>query len=286
MAKRSKRANFYVLPIEGVIGSVDEKSALGRGSRGTTSSRVEQHVERILKDPFARGVLLRIDSPGGLATASENIFSDLRTLAEKVPLHAHIDGIGASGSYMAACASDVISASPSSIVGSIGVIQQLADYSGLMERIGVKMDILATGAFKGAGAPYRSRTPEELAYFDTLLWKCFERFRDLVLERRSRVSLLYQDEVFSGKVFDAKTAYRYGLIDCLASHREAKAILVMAALGDPGAVTRKTWTVLRPPQPFFQRMFAQSSAKDELFADLHNLLASMTSPNFWYLYRP
>ena len=287
MARRIVRPNLYILPITGVIMDRTERRGFGGGaSSGTTSEQVEKYVEQIIADPNACGVLLRVNSPGGLATASEAIYHEIGKLRKRMPVAAHIGGIGASGSNMASVAAERIFATEESMVGSIGVVMQIPDFSGLMESLGVRMDVFKTGSLKAAGNPYIARTSEEREYFDERLESCFDRFVSMVKERRPNIADDDWIEIVSGKVFDADEAKEIELIDELATFDEAKSQLLKVAMRcSPDARWyRAGWLTLEPKRGFLgQFLSARMSRTDTFLEKLEQTLDSFSQPRIWYI---
>ena len=127
---------------------------------GRTADTVEL-IQRLRDSRRVPAVVLDIDSPGGSAAASDDLFLALQRLAAKKPLVAAIRGTGASGSYLAAMAAHRVLASPMAVVGSIGVISVGPRLSRLLDRAGVGVSETRAGRLKGMGAPWRDETQEE-----------------------------------------------------------------------------------------------------------------------------
>jgi len=125
-------AKFLLLEVDGVIELGDQSSFLG--TRESSVSRIREQLDAARRDSSIRGVLLRIDSPGGGATASDLIYTELLRFKRerKVPIVAHFLGMAASGGYYVAMAADEIVAEPTTVTGSIGVIFTGVNISGLM----------------------------------------------------------------------------------------------------------------------------------------------------------
>lgn len=288
MARRIVRPKLYTLPITGIILDRAERRGFGGGrSSSTTAEQVERHVERILNDPNACGVLIRVNSPGGLATASEAIYRELGKLRAKyMPVAAHIGGIGASGSYMASIAADRIFASEESMIGSIGAVTQIPDFSGFMESLGIRMDIFATGHLKAAGNPYVARTSEERDYFEECLASRLDRFVTMVKTRRPNIQDDAWEEILSGRVFDADEAVDLQLVDELASFSETKArVLQVSMRAFPDADWRRvSWLVLEPQRNFLGQLLSERmSSTDRFLTKLEQALDASAHPRIWYI---
>lgn len=134
----------------------------------------------------AKALLLRINSPGGGVAASQEIHREVLRVREeggKVVV-ASIAGLGASGAYYVAAAADRIVASPGSVTGSIGVLAEFPDASGLLGKVGVRFQTVKSGKFKNTGALDRPLTPEERDYLQGMIDDVHEQFLEDVLESR------------------------------------------------------------------------------------------------------
>ena len=173
-----------------------------------------------VENSSAKAVVLRIQSGGGTTSGSEAIFEAVRKLSEKKPVAAVIDGIGASGAYMAAIGTDRIFAGRSAIVGSIGVIAQFPNVEKLLDTLGVRVESFRSSPLKALPngieeTPPAARAALESIVRDTYLW-----FRNLVGERRG-LSGAALDEVADGRVFTGQQALGLRLIDAIGGEREA-----------------------------------------------------------------
>lgn len=125
-----------------------------------TDDKLMLKLVKDLEKSSASAVILSVDSPGGTTTGAEALYDELRRLAEKKPTVAVVDGVAASGAYIAALAADGIVVRGNSIVGSIGVLMQMPNASKLMETVGVKMEEIKSSPLKAAPNPYEPVTPE------------------------------------------------------------------------------------------------------------------------------
>jgi signal peptide peptidase SppA len=151
------------------------------GGRSAEFVELLRHVRESSKVP---AVVLDIDSPGGSATASDDLFLAIQRLAKAKPVVAAIRGVGASGSYLAALGARRIVANPTAVVGSIGVISVSPHLPALLERIGVSVAETRAGRLKGMGSPWREDTDEERAKEQALVDGFYEAFVDRVAEGR------------------------------------------------------------------------------------------------------
>jgi protease-4 len=182
-------------------------------------------LDRIAKSRAVKGVILTVDSPGGTTAGGEAIYEAVRRLAEAKPVVAQVGTLAASAGYMVASAADHIVARQTSIVGSIGVLVQYPDLTGLMEKIGVRLEAIKSSPLKAEPNPFTPTTPEERAMVRAMILDTYEWFISLVAERRS----LPREEVArlaDGSVFTGRQALERKLVDALGGEKEAVAWLV------------------------------------------------------------
>ncbi len=171
-----------------------------------------ERLEKIRKSSSVKGVILAIDSPGGTTAGGEAIFDEVRKLAAEKPVVAQVGTLAASAGYMIASASDHIVARKSSIVGSIGVLVQFPDITGLMDKIGVKLEEVKSSPLKAEPSPFNPTTEEERAMIRSMIIDSYDWFVGLVDERRP----LTRGEVAAvadGSVFTGRQALQKKLVD-------------------------------------------------------------------------
>jgi protease-4 len=177
-------------------------------------------MERLENDDNVKAVVMRINSPGGSALASDRMWDAARHLAEAKPLIASVGDMAASGGYYIASAADEILAHPNSLVGSIGVVGGKFNFAGLAEDIGVNTYVLQRGKRAAWSTPVRALNPTERQAFEALLRDTYDRFIDRVAAGRKmeREAVLAAAE---GRVMTAQDGKELGLIDEMAGLSEA-----------------------------------------------------------------
>jgi protease-4 len=185
-------------------------------------------VRRLRESDRVPAVVLDIDSPGGSATASDDLFLALERLAAKKPLVAAIRGVGASGSYLAALAASTVVAQPNSVVGSIGVISASPRLPRLLDRLGVSVTETRAGRLKGAGAPWRDDTDEELAKEQAIVDAFYDAFVGRVAAGR-RMTVERARDLATGEVWLGQEARARGLVDEIGDLERAVEIAAAAA---------------------------------------------------------
>ena len=173
-------------------------------------------------NPSVKAIVLRIDSPGGAVVPSQEIFAEVRkTRAEgKIKVVTSMGNVAASGGYYIAAATDRIVANPGTLTGSIGVIMELANVKGLLEKVGVQSVIIKSGRHKDMASPFRAMTPEDRALLQTVLDDVHAQFIDAVATGRS-LQLEQVKTLADGRIFTGKQAQTVNLVDELGDLHDA-----------------------------------------------------------------
>jgi protease-4 len=209
----------YKLLLVDVTGFISEKESDGsrlEREKPSTVSQMKEALQKAEKDDDIAGVILRINSPGGTITASDIIHHELTGFKsrKKVPVYACVTGIGTSGAYYIATASDTIYANPTAITGSIGVLILHFNVEGLMDKIGVTENTIKSGPKKDIMSPFRASTPEEQRILQNIIDQLAGRFVDVVLARPgNRLDRAEVKKLADGRIFTADQALSAGLID-------------------------------------------------------------------------
>ena len=180
-------------------------------------------IRDIAKSP-ASAALLTIDSPGGTTAGSEEVYDELRLLAAKKPVVAVVGNMAASGAYIAALGADRIFARGNSIVGSIGVLVEFPNVSGLLDKLGVKLEAIKSSPLKASPNGLEPTSEAARAAIAALVEDSYGWFKGLVRDRRH----LTDDElvaVADGRIFTGRLGLPLKLIDALGGEREAIAWL-------------------------------------------------------------
>jgi protease-4 len=186
----------------------------------TEDEELIKRLETIRESPRVKGVILSIDSPGGTTAGGEMIFEEVRKLAADKPVVAQVGTLAASAGYMIASATDHIVARKSSIVGSIGVLIQFPDITGLMDKVGIKLEEVKSAPLKAEPSPFNPTTEEERAMVRKLILDSYDWFVGLVAERRN----MTKPQVLAladGSIFTGRQALANGLVDAVGGEQEA-----------------------------------------------------------------
>lgn len=196
-----------------------------------------ENLTKFTKDDSVKALVLRIESPGGGVSPSQELYEEVRRTVQKKPVVVSMGAVAASGGYYIAAAAQKIYANPGTITGSIGVILQFTNLEELFRKIGFRMEIVKSGPYKDVGNPGREMTPEERAYLQDLIDNVHQQFVRAVAEGR-RMEEEKVQEVADGRIFTGEQAKELGLVDELGDLKDAiNAAAKMAGIeGEPKVV--------------------------------------------------
>lgn len=271
--------------IEGVIGEFD-----------LASSKVDKLLldsrEGVLSKNRVKGILLFINSPGGLAIDSSTIYRALKSYKEKyhIPIYAYVDGLCASGGMYIACAADKIHATQDSVIGSVGVILgPTFNFSDAMQKIGVAALTLTEGKDKDTLNPFRPWIPGEQQNIQNILAQSYEIFLNTVVESRAQMTKNKLIEDYGANIFIAKDALERGYVDDADSNYNKVLTELVTAAGIP---EHQKYQVLQiePPHTILEtvaqtRSFLFNRQIKHVFP-LGPYMTSDMSGKLLYLYQP
>jgi protease IV len=195
-------------------------------------------LESLSKADHVKGVIVRIDSPGGTTAGSEAVYDKLRKIAAKKPVAAVMDTVAASGGYITAISADYIVARGNTVTGSIGVIFSFPEVSELLGKLGIRMEEVKSGELKAEPTPYKPMSERVRQITNEMVQESFTWFVNLVAERRKlpveRVRVLADGRVYSGRQAVAEK-----LIDALGGEEEA--VAWMEGKGMPKSLKTLDW---------------------------------------------
>ncbi len=254
-------------------------------------SFVKKQIDHVADDEHVKAIVLRIDSPGGTVTGSDYIYHHVKKLLEtkKIPLVVSMGSVAASGGYYVAMAAggaeDTIFAEPTTWTGSIGVIIPHYDLSGLLEKLNVSDDSIASNPLKMMGSPTRKFPEpiraEEQKILQELVDSSFAGFKDIVLAGRPalRDNQEVQSVVFTGRIFTAQQAKANLLVDRLGFIEDAidRAIELANLNKDDVRVIK-----FHRPVPIMEQLLMGGSQSRKQALDMSALL-DLASPRAYYL---
>jgi len=198
---------------------------MGEGEEGTIGSdRISRAIREARRDSSVKGIVLRVNSGGGSALASEVIWREAKLAAKEKPFIASLGDVAASGGYYIVAPADTIMASPNTITGSIGVFGLFFNSKELLnEKLGIHVDVAKTHEFADLGSPFRSMKNEERQIIKDEIVQTYETFVNHVAEGRDMTPEKV-DEIGQGRVWSGADAKRIGLIDLYGGLEEAVAL--------------------------------------------------------------
>ena len=217
------RDKVLLVDISSVITDLPTRHAFGLIEEESTVGRVQSELKKAAKDERVKALVLRINSPGGGVTASDEVYGELVGFKRehKVPVVAALGDLAASGGYYVACAADQVVAHPTTVTGSIGVILVNLNLEGLLGKIGVRNETFKAGEHKDLLSPLRGATPEERRIVQSILDSLHARFVAVVREARPKLDTGRLAELTDGRIFDASQALAAGLVDRIGGLRDA-----------------------------------------------------------------
>ncbi len=191
----------------------------------STVDNVKRRLRKALKDEHVKGILLRIDSPGGTVATSQELSDYLLELKKKkIPLVASMGDVAASGGYYVATVCDKIVAHPGTVTGSIGVIMNSFNLKGLEQKLGIEPQVVKSGKFKDIGSPHRPMTPEEREILQSAVMDSYDQFLDAVSSGRKMAKERVR-QIADGRIYLGRQALKLGLVDQLGGYEAAVASL-------------------------------------------------------------
>ncbi len=198
-----------VVPIKGII---------------STSKRTIKQLNTFEKDSTIKAIVLRIDSPGGMVGPTQEIWEKVMEIKKKKKVYASIGSVGASGAYYIASGADYIMADPGSIVGSIGVIMEFPNIKGLMEKVGVKMNVVKSGTLKDTGSPFRDMSEKEKEYLKSVIDDVYDQFLTAVSLGRG-IDKNKLKPIADGRIMSGRMAKKWDLVDGLGGMEKLKKVI-------------------------------------------------------------
>lgn len=222
---------FFLILVAGVVGLVGGSASLATGEKVGVVEVVGEIVdsgivlEDILdfkRDDSIRAVVVRVDSPGGGVAPSQEIHEELKKLSAVKPVVVSMGGMAASGGYYIAVAANRIFANPGTITGSIGVIMEVTNFRDLLDKVGLKNEVIKSGKLKDIASPIRAMSEEERHLLQGMMDDVHSQFIDAVVQGRN-LSVEKVAGVADGRILTGRQALELGLIDELGNMQDAVA---------------------------------------------------------------
>lgn len=266
-----------IVRVEGVILSGSPPVSPFSSTAGAYSDQIVEYLKQAQEDRSVKAIVLRVNSPGGSVVASDEIYQQM--LKVDKPIVVSMGELAASGGYYISAPADLIMANPATLTGSIGVITQVPNLEELMQKIGVEVVVIKSGAHKDEGSPFREMTEEEKAIWQTIIDEAYGQFVSIVAKGRELPEEKVR-ELADGRVYTGQQALALGLVDELGNLPEA--IDRAAELG--GIKGKPRLVEYRRPLSFFESFFGSLVSPFHPPLDLARLLDLAGRPSLQYLY--
>ena len=210
------KGKILIIEVSGLLSSSRPNGVIDRFfNRPSLPTRFKEELSKAAEDEKVKGVVLRINSPGGTVTASDILHHEVLEFKKKskIPVVACIMDLGTSGGYYLAAASDQIVAHPSAITGSLGVIMLTINGSGLMEKIGLEAHTIKSGQHKDMGSPFRKMTAQDRAIFQSVIQSFYQQFLEIIEQGRPQLTKEKIRQLADGRIYSAFQAKKAGLVD-------------------------------------------------------------------------
>jgi protease IV len=226
-------------------------------------------------DPQVRGIILRIDSPGGAVAPAQEIYSEIMKFrADHKTVYASMGTVAASGGYYIACAADYVLANPGTLTGSISAVMAFNNIEELTKKIGVKPNIIKSGKFKDVGSPLRAMVPEEQKLLQDVVDDVHEQFVQAIATGRN-LPIAEVHKIADGRIMTGQQALKLKLIDEVGGLEKTIDLLAkkLGVVGRPKVIEKKdkvpflSWllegslpsglaqTLMPSPQPLLQYLW-------------------------------
>ncbi|MEO0071784.1 MAG: signal peptide peptidase SppA [candidate division WOR-3 bacterium] len=226
----------------------------------TDSRETVRQLRSLGKNPKVKGVLIRVESPGGGVTAAHEIYTEIKRLRDAgKPVVVSMGTVAASGGYYISTPATVIAANPGTLTGSIGVIMQLPIVNRLLDKLGLKVETIKSREAKDIGSPFREMTEKDRQLLQDVVSDVYEQFLNIVSTER-KIPLDSLKKIADGRILTGRQAKQFGLVDTLLTLEEAKRLLadMCGIKGEPRLLKP------RPRLPYYLRNLFEKGAEEFL----------------------
>jgi protease-4 len=283
LIKSRVKEKILLLDVSGLIGTSLNPGVLER--EGDILSKVFYRLKKASEDKMVKGVILRLDTPGGEVTASDILYHEILNYKKRTgtPVLALMMGLAASGGYYIASACDYIIAHPSTLTGSIGVISIFPNLKELFDKVGIQVQIIKSGELKDSGSAFREMTDKERDVFQEIVDEFYQKFLNAVFEaRKDSLSLENLRNIADGRVYTASQAYESKLIDEIGYFDSAlKKVLELADVQEANVIAY-TYYPKRKTNIYATHLNGHNPFESK---SLQEIVQSLKS-GFYYLWHP
>jgi len=241
------------------------------------SEKIIRQLSDYRDNPGIKGIVLRINSPGGAVAPAQEIYQEVMKLrTNQKTVYASMGTVAASGGYYIACAADYVLANPGTLTGSIAAVMAFSNIEELTQKVGVKPDIIKSGKYKDVGSPLRAMTPEERSLLQNVVDNVHQQFIQAVAKGRG-LPLSDIKKIADGRIMTGQQALEYKLIDEVGGLEKTIELLAkkIGVEGKPKVIEEKEKT------PFFDWLLQSSNS-----SNLVETLLPSSSPRLQYLWFP
>jgi len=222
---------FLALAIAGAQSDVSGLKSWGKGLgyieiEGTIVDATEtvRQLKALEHNSQVKGILIRVDSPGGVTSPSHDIYEEIKRIRDGgMPIIVSMGSLAASGGYYVSAPATKIVANPQTLTGSIGVIMEFPVLKGLMDKVGVKVEVVKSRVHKDIGSPFRDMTDQDRELLQGVVADAYDQFVSIVSTERK----IPEDSVRAfadGRIMTGRQALAFGLVDTLGTFEDAKRI--------------------------------------------------------------
>ncbi|MFT4414984.1 signal peptide peptidase SppA [Fredinandcohnia humi] len=274
---------LLVLHVDGVIQDTGDDVASFFQTAGYQHRSFLKMIEQAEEDKTIKGIILKVNSPGGGVVESAEIHKKLSDFKEatKKPIYVSMGAMAASGGYYISAPADKIFATPDTMTGSLGVIMQGINYSGLAEKYGVKFETIKSGPYKDIMSASREMTEEEREIMQSMVDNAYQGFVDVISQGRN-MSEENVRKIADGRIYDGRQAKEIDLVDELGYFEDA--VEAMKKDYDLGNINVVEYTANYGFGSLFSMSAKKLFSEDIEMATLVHLLSQPTSPRMMYLY--
>lgn len=281
---------ILILSIDGVISeNPSSGNIFGGGGSESTVSAIINDLFKASFDRDIKGIILKVNSPGGTVTGSDLIYRELmkHKATTGIPIVALFMDKAASGGYYIAMSADKIVSLPTAVTGSVGVILSGFNVKEGLDKIGVKDQSITSGANKAIGSPFAEMKPEQKAILQSIVNNLYERFFNIVKMNRQNVSEAKLREICDGRIFTADQALKEGMIDKIGYFEETVAELMKmdkyARIATPNN-SRPRIVYYSHFKQKVRSVYQILAEESNTFGALESILKTTTEVKFMYLW--
>ncbi len=238
---------------------------------------IVRQIRNYRRDDEIKGIIIRIDSPGGAVAPSQEIYDEiLKVRADKKKIYTSMGSLAASGGYYIASASDRIFANPGTLTGSIGVIMAFSNAEKLMNKIGLRPEVIKSGKFKDTGSPLRSMTKKERQYLQSVVNDVHQQFVEAIAKGRN-MDIKEASKFADGRIFTGRKAHEMKLVDDLGGLE-----FTISKLGEALGIEGRPKVVYEEPEESLWDWLLSSKVSENLQSNL----TGSRFPTLQYLWSP